>query len=290
MARLPTFIIVGAQKCGTSTLAAWLRDHPEVHFSERKELHFFSRDDNWSRGVDWYAEQFSGHGGEPAVGEATPHYMNFPAAVARMAEVVPDAKLIVCVRDPVERAYSSYRHMFFRLATEHRTFDQAIKDELRESAGLPQDGDHCDYALLRYLVQGRYADHIDLLLTRFPREQLHVMRLDDMQDDPRSTFDAVCRYLGIAPGFTPPEGWQVENAHRVLRPVRLWRLLRRHRVLERMPGRTGAFVAQRMFKRDATPLSPIEPDLRARMEAYFAEPNRRLATWLGRDLSGWSRT
>ena len=283
MARLPTFVIVGAQKCGTSTLAAWLRAHPEVFFSERKELHFFSGEENWARGVDWYASHFED---APAVGEATPHYMNFPEAVDRMAAVLPEARLIVCVRDPVERAYSSYRHMFFRRASERRTFRRAIEDELAEERGLPEPG-RCDYAELRYLVQGRYLEQIEMLLGRFAREQVHVLLLDDMEADPRATFDAVCRFLGIAPGFRPPEGWQVANAHRVLRPVALWRFMLRHRVFDRLPGPVSRFVALRVFRRDAAPADPIDPDLRARMADYFAVPNARLGEWLGRDLSAW---
>ena len=286
MQRLPNFLIVGAQKCGTSTLAAWLRAHPDVFFSERKELHFFSDEEVWQRGVDWYASCFEQAGDRPAIGEATPHYMDFPESIRRIAEVVPDAKLIVCLRDPVARAYSSYRHLFFRLASEPRPFRQAIEDELREDADLPGPGP-TSYADLRYLGQGRYMERIEWLLERFPRESVHVMLLDDMEADPQGTFDTVCEFLGIATGFVPPEGWQVENAHRELRPVWLWRLMHRFRLFERLPNGIAKWIALNVFRRKPVPPDPIEPDLRAAMQRYFAPHNERLAAWLGRDLSSW---
>jgi hypothetical protein len=284
---LPTFVIVGAQKCGTSSLAAWLRDHPQVYFAERKELHFFSNDENWARGLDWYADHFANAGDATAIGEATPHYMNFPEAIDRLGAVLPDAKLIVCLRDPVERTYSSYRHLFYRRAGEDRPFRRAIEDELRERSGLPEPG-HCHHLQLRYLVQGRYLEQIELLLARFPRSALHVMLLDDMEADPKQAFAGVCRFLGIDPAFEPPAGWAVENAHRVVRPVALWRFMQRHGLFERLPQPAAKFVALRVFRRDAAAADPIDPDLRARMVEYFAEPNAALAQWLGRDLSAWN--
>lgn len=285
--RLPSFLIIGAQKCGTSTLAGWLRDHPEVHFSERKELHFFSREDRWALGVDWYCEQFAAAGDIKHVGEGTVHYMNFPTAVDRLAEVVPDAKLIICLRDPIERAYSSYRHMHFRFATDPRTFSQAIEDELRDGRGLPGPGP-CSYEDLRYLNQGRYAEQIEHVLARFPREQVHVVLLDDMQEAPREAFRATCGFLGIDPELEPPEGWKIENAHRVVRPVRLWQFMRRHRLFDRMPQPLAKFIALKLFRRDTSPESEAIPHaLRARMAEYFADHNARLARLLGRDLSGW---
>lgn len=286
LGRLPTFLIIGAQKCGTSTLAGWLRGHPEVYFAEPKEMHFFSLEDHWARGVDWYREQFAGAGDETHVAEGTVHYLNFPTALDRIAEVLPAAKIIVCVRNPVERAYSSYRHLYFRLATEHRTFEQAIEDELRDARDLPGPGP-CDYGDLGYLNQGHYAEQIDRVLERFPREQLHVVLLDDLEAAPREAFQAACRFLAIDADFTPSGGWPVENAHRVLRPIWLWRFMRRHRIFDRLPQPLAKFIALRLFRREATALDPLRPELRRRLGEHFAASNARLAAWLGRDLSAW---
>src|SRR5947208_14127778 len=102
--RLPDFLIVGAMKAGTTSLAAWLRAHPDVFMPPQKEIHFF--DAQWERGVPWYADQFAGAPEGALVGEATPAYMVTTAFLDRMASVVPNARLLVVLREPVARAWS----------------------------------------------------------------------------------------------------------------------------------------------------------------------------------------
>src|SRR5437879_3262477 len=98
--RLPDLLIVGAMKAGTTSLAAWLRAHPQVFMTEEKELHFF--DARWARGVDWYHEQFAAAPETVLAGEATPAYMVRPVFIERMASVVPGARLLVMLRNPVD--------------------------------------------------------------------------------------------------------------------------------------------------------------------------------------------
>src|SRR4051794_39226328 len=110
--RLPTFYIVGAMKSGTSALHQAVAAHPAVFMSTPKELHFFVEDRNWSRGVEWYADQFAAANGASAVGEASVTYtqMPFRAGVAeRIAQLTPNARIIYLVRHPVERMLSHYR-------------------------------------------------------------------------------------------------------------------------------------------------------------------------------------
>src|SRR4051812_32606879 len=101
--RLPDFLIVGVTKGGSTSVAQWLGAHPRVFVPREKELHFFSNDENWARGLDCYGSHFESAGDAELVGEATPQYMYFPAAIRRMAEVVPEAKLIVTLREPGSR-------------------------------------------------------------------------------------------------------------------------------------------------------------------------------------------
>ena len=99
---LPTFVIVGAQKCGTSTLAATLRRHPQVFMSRPKELHYFDR--QYAEGLEWYERQFTPREGQIAWGEATPVYMYDPEARSRLSEALPATTVVVTLRDPTKRA------------------------------------------------------------------------------------------------------------------------------------------------------------------------------------------
>jgi len=106
---LPNFIIIGAQKCGTTSLHHYLDQHDEIVMSKVKELNFFNEELNWSKGLKWYEAHFQGEG--KMRGEASPHYTNYPMSpgvAKRMKEIVPDAKIIYLVRDPVERLISAY--------------------------------------------------------------------------------------------------------------------------------------------------------------------------------------
>ena len=104
---LPNYLIIGAPKCGTTSLAAWLDEHPQVYMVPEKELHFFSG--YWEQGLDWYEQCFVPNG-KPLVGEASPSYLENPVARERIASVLPGAKLIAMMRNPVDRAYSQYWH------------------------------------------------------------------------------------------------------------------------------------------------------------------------------------
>ena len=108
---LPNLIVIGAAKCGTTSLHAYLDEHPEIAMSREKELHFFVDRKNWGRGIEWYEAQFDASA--PVRGESSPGYSAYPlyeGVAERMARVVPDAKLVYLVRDPVERVVSHYTH------------------------------------------------------------------------------------------------------------------------------------------------------------------------------------
>src|SRR4051794_28578727 len=110
--RLPDFIVIGTTKGGTTSLWRYLSDHPDIFMPTRKELRFFSNNERWRQGVEWYARQFEGAGEHQLVGEASPQYTSwprYPHVPERMASVVPNAKLIYLVRDPVARTASLWR-------------------------------------------------------------------------------------------------------------------------------------------------------------------------------------
>jgi hypothetical protein len=281
--RLPDFLVVGATKAGSTSIAQWLSAHPEVYVPQEKELHFFSDDANWARGTDWYARHFEGRDDVRLVGEATPQDMYFPLAIERMAEVVPAAKLIITLREPGSRAFSNWCHVYYRLVREHRPFPRIIAEEIEEGVRLP-GRERASMDDSRYLSMGLYAEQLRNLYERFPRDRVHVMLMDEMAREPEAAFVGACRFLGLDPGAVPAEELTRRNPHREFRPVRLWRFIVRRRVLEPFPPRLGMFVANRLMLRTDVPPRRMDPATRARLDEFYAGPDAELAELLGREL------
>lgn len=261
-------------KCGTTSLADWLRGHPDVFMSERKELHFF--DLNWSRGLDWYRAQFEHKGGRTVTGEATPHYMYEHDARQRMSETLPDAKLIVILRNPTDRAYSHYWHNRTR-GREALAFEDALKAEPERTSG------HDAHERIRfaYADRGHYARHLAEVFKSDPRERVLVLQLADMNKDPAGTYESVCRYLGISDGAPPPEVGASKN-----------RFVRYHSVRLRdfgmhAPGPISKLVSKLNAKSATYP--PMEAATRARLVELFRPSNQDLGAMLGQDLSSWDQ-
>lgn len=269
--RLPTFLVVGAMRSGTTSIAGYLREHPEVFVSTPKELHFF--DWNWERGLDWYAERFSGAGSVRAVGEATPGYMYFGNALDRMAATCPEARLIVILRNPVDRAYSHY--WFNRtLGIEDVGFDRAIE---REPERLTT---HAVRRVFAYVDMGRYVSQLEALCTHYARSSLHVVLFDDLISDPQSVFGSVCRFLQVDPDFTPSTLGVARNGYVEYRSRGVQRLVRSmprswQRPLQRLNRRPSAYPS-------------MGSHMRRKLDELFARDNERLSQWLERDLSSWS--
>jgi hypothetical protein len=264
---LPTFLIIGAQRAATTSLFTNLRRHPEVigprtadtSVAWWKELHFF--DENYWRGTDWYRAFFPleirqrasrRFGRELACGEATPYYLFHPAVPERVQETLPDVRLVALLRNPVERAYSHYQHM--RLTgREKLTFAEAIDAEerrvrgageelLRDKPSARKQGNrrHHEHRHRAYVGRGLYAEQLERWFAQFPREQLLVLRSEDLLARPDEIYARAFAFLG----------------------VREW-----------SPGGLEA--------RNVASYAPIEPELRARLEKRFAEPNERLVELLG---------
>jgi Sulfotransferase domain len=209
---LPDYLIIGAKKGGTSSLTNWLLQHPDnlrmfPSFQPLKSPHFF--DINFAKGVAWYRSHFptervrSDRPGS-IVGEASPYYMFHPAAAARARSVVPDAKVIAVLRNPVSRAYSNYWDRVSAGTETLPTFEEALAAEEGRMAGVDHERlvhDPTYYSLAHdqftYLARGRYLEHLQTWLDTFPGEQTLVLRAEDMYSDPAGVFDTVQRFLGL---------------------------------------------------------------------------------------------
>jgi Sulfotransferase domain len=256
---LPDFVIIGGKKCGTTFLYHLLGQHPLVEPAASKELHFF--DALFDEGIEWYRQCFPAprweDGRRTITGEASPYMANRPAP-ERMAKVVPEARLIALLRNPVERTYSDYQ-MVTRKDREHKTFEEAIG--LREPAeageartvgkeGVNSEGEDANLDDdSEYLSRSRYAEHLLRWSEFFPREQMLVLKCEDFFDNPKQTLKVVLEFLGL-PEWEP-EPSKLEN--------------------KRNAGR---------YEDD------MDPTTRGRLEEYFEPHNRRLYDYLGKDF-GW---
>lgn len=282
---LPTFLIVGAARSGTTSLWRYLSAHPDVFVPEEKEIHFFSDNRLFPRGVDWYADLFAAGNGKKAVGESSPTYLYTEEAAARMASCVPDARLVAILRNPVDRAYSHYLHARYHL-WEERTFREAVDGERAAPNGM---------AWPYYLMIGRYHPQLTRLTEHFAREQLLVLLFEDLIEDPVGTFRTLCRHVGIDEAIVPSNVGEIANAYRERRAAPLWRVATRHALMQRTPSRTWERVANllnrpriaRMLTSEGSPPPPLNGQLRRELAAYFADDTSALSEWLGRDLSTW---
>lgn len=283
--RLPDFIIMGAAKAGTTTLHRYLLRHPGVLMSDPKEPEFFSRDEVYSRGVGWYRSLFEGASPTQLCGEASTTYTRWPHtadAAPRIAETLPEVRLIYILRNPVDRAYSHYSHHMREGVT--KTFEEAL-------AGSSI-----------YFDCGLYMAQLERHLKHTSRERVLCLFTEDLQRAPGETMRRLLEFVGAEPLDLLEDGDLRENASGSEHFVRA----RTTQRLRRLPG--GQAIAdalpkglrKQMFSvlaaspfgkrlRNQFQLPPMKPETREGLIERYREPNRRLAEFLGKDLSHWSR-
>lgn len=196
--RLPDWVIVGAQKAGTTTLHTALHRSSDAIAPLTKEIHYFTV--HWDRPERWYREQFVR---VPArrTGEASPYYLFHPDAVARMAATIPGARIIVMLRDPVDRAYSHWGHNV-RRGREPLGFAEALDAEAERLAGADPDDEDSPFRHYSYVARGMYADQLARVRDHYPPGRILVIRSEDLYTSPEPTVRRVCDWLGIRPPST----------------------------------------------------------------------------------------
>lgn len=187
---LPNFLIIGAAKAGTTSLYDHLRAHPAVFMPTVKEPRFFGydgRDDRQKFPVHTLAEYealFAPATTETAIGEATPHYLSYPQAAGRIHALIPGVRLIASLRNPVDRAYSTYLHnLRNRNAHADTPFARVMETDHR--------------------LHETYAEKLERYFALFPRERIRILLLEDLEGDPRGTVRGLYGFLGVDPGFEP---------------------------------------------------------------------------------------
>jgi hypothetical protein len=195
--KLPNLIIIGAPKCGTTSLHLYLNLHPEIAMSRQKELRFFSRESEWKRGVDWYKSRFSSS--TKISGEASPSYAFYPFSKevpARIYNLIPDVKLIYIIRDPFKRTVSAYNHWFAE-GKENRKIQQALFDPIENI----------------YTFPSRYYLQLEQYLEFFPLYNILIITLEDLNKKRLQTLQGIFSFLSVDNSFTSP------NFSRILNPT-----------------------------------------------------------------------
>jgi hypothetical protein len=249
---LPDFVIIGGQRCGTTSLYNYLVQHPAVSPAFMKETHFF--DNHYHRGVNWYRAFFplerQKAAGPMLTGESSPYYLFYPHAPERLKRTIPDARLIALLRNPVERAYSHYHHEV-SMGLEPLSFEDALEREEsefpREAEKVQQDESYRSFFLQNhtYLSRGVYVDQLQRWTRFFDTQQLLVLKSEEFYLDPEATLGQVCGFLGLPP-------WHLDSYKRY----------------------------------NLAHYAPMQASTRERLTTYFGGHNQRLYEFLGTDL-GW---
>jgi hypothetical protein len=276
---LPNLIVIGAAKCGTTSLHEYLDEHPEVSMTREKELHFFVDRKNWGRGLEWYESQFDD--AVPVRGESSPGYSAFPlyrGVPERMAQTVPDAKLVYLVRDPVERIVSHYTHRTVNWP-EMGTLEEALSDpHVREWLVTPS----------HYWLQ------LEQYLAHFPAEQILVLDSDELRGSREEVLARVFAFVGVDPSFRSD---RFERAHNAA-TGRTRRNRAGQAVSSLLEHTLGPTRSQALRERAPQALkSPfrheVEPAVltdarRAELEEELRPEAERLRAHTGLAFSGWS--
>jgi hypothetical protein len=282
------FVGIGAARSGTSWVARCLGEHPAIFLPARKELHYFNDDDRYDAALSRLEPFYEDAGPEALLGEYTPRYIIDGTALERIRAAFPEVKILVMLRDPVERAYSQFCYFRFNKKKEDREdFLAALDGFYRED----------------YVVKSLYHGQLRRVFELFGRDRTWIGLFDDIRNDPGRLIGGLYRFLGVDDGYTPPTVDAVVNRsfRESAGPPFLWARAVRWITYSRLPGITAlqrrlmpriARMNRWMDEQEATgrvrahrPLAAA--DKRRAFAAYFRDDLERTEELLGLDLSKW---
>ena len=292
---LPTFLIVGVQKAGTTSIYNYLREHPQVFMSRIKETNFLEQDwesfppakqnKNGIVTIEDYAALFADVKDEIAIGEASPNYLfHYESSAARIKKYVPHAKLIVVLRNPTERAYSDYlMHIRDAISTKKTTsFSEQIDKKAHKS----------------FLIRkGFYAAPLKYYLEQFGKEQVKVCLYDDLCRDAESFMEDFYTCIGVEPSFKPDVNKKVQQAkipknqaiNNLLQGKNPIRTLAATTLKTVMPLETRQKIRDRLisFNSQSKKAMPLTAEDRQKLIGLYREDILQLQDLIDRDLSAW---
>ncbi len=291
---MPNFLIIGAEKSGTTALYHYLKQHPQIYMSPVKEPDFFAFEGQKPKSagparftteritdIDAYQRLFDGVSGEKAIGEASPGYILVPEAPARIRNYIPEVKLIAVLRNPVERAYSNYLHARWLGFEPITDFAQALENEetrIRDGWG----------GLWRYKQKGFYYGQLRRYFDTFDEGQIRIYLYEDFRDNPVGVLRNIFSFLSVGE-FVPATNVR-SNVSGVPRNKALHSAvvaLNRPLLKKFIPN----YLLQKLREpvRNATLAKPPElsPQVRRQLVEVYREDILKLQDLIGRDLSGW---
>lgn len=296
---LPNFLIVGAAKSGTTSLYAYLSQHPDIYLCPVKEPCFFS-DGNprLVRSNSEYEALFDTRTSEKAVGEASVSYLCDPEAPKKIRALLKEVKIIIILRNPVDRAYSQWGQIFYQLGYEKLSFEEALREEdARISLGKFGEDSPFYYGFYHYFHVGLYYEQVQRYFDVFGRERLQIHIFEEFINDPVKTCKDIFSFLGVDPAFIP-----LLERHNVAASFRL-RFLHKFllsppsffaKAYQRLPMKLRLLiysVARSLFRMNLQDMSrpPLEKRIRDRLMEMYRENIHQLEGLLGRDLSIWEK-
>jgi Sulfotransferase domain len=276
---LPNLLIIGAAKAGTTSLHEYLALHPQVFMSDTKELHFFNKED-WRDRIEWYRAQFPTDA--PVRGESTPGYSMdpwYPGVPGRARELIPDARIVYLVRDPVERLTAQYVENY-ALHLEHRSFGEALRDY--------------DSPSNRVVMASRYAFQVGRWREHFPDDRILVLDHLALLRERAATLRETFAFLGVDPDFTTSDFDRLHNVRsNKMRANRFGLWLYERGLLERVRRATRALPDRvreplKTLVADPVPTPDLDHALRAELEAHLHEDAQRLRAYTGKPFAHWS--
>lgn len=289
------FLVIGAQKSGTTALFEYLRSHPRIMMPPGKEAPFFTNTELYGHDLRRFIHEAVGNVSDTSIcGKVTPHYMTEPSVPARIHNLLPDVKLISILRNPIDRAISHYR-MTVRRGLEKRSIDQAFHElmqpELAETARMLPP--HLENERLCYLAWSEYGRILEQYRILFPPDQLLILLTEELERDPAGTLDRILEFIGLAAGFRPANLGKrvfVGGGHQHLRwikpmmqgsgLVKVWRLLPL-RLRTEVDYRLGLINTVR--KAPVTNASvELSPDMRTRVQSFLEHDIEKIRKLLKR--------
>lgn len=277
----PNFLVIGAQRSGTTTLYNHFLQHPDIYVNpQEKELKFLLKMHRENLPFETYQEYFTGWNGEKAVGDVSPPYLYFEYVPELIAKFLPDAKLIATLRNPIDRAYSSYCYAL-RTGREQHTFETAIERKHK--------GPH----LNDYIGKGMYSIQLERYFKRFDRSQMLILLFEDLTNSEETTMKSIYAFLEVdtdVPLKLNDKGENKQNSAQYPRyPYlhRAWAVSRKvplvKNVVKSIDPRQIPLPLQ-----DTYP--PIRPETRERLREIYRADTEKLSNLLNRDVSYWLQT
>jgi len=295
----PNFFIAGAQKSGTGGVAVWLNEHPQVFMAFPKEPGYLAFGSNGYPFLDGYGRIAPANDyvvtdeqaylrlfatatpGETVLGEASTWYFAVPGVAQRIRQFSPEAKILLILRNPVDRAYSAWCHARRDELEPCADFARAL--ELEEGRGDVE-------FLLRYRRMGRYSDSLAEYQSVFDAEHLKVCLYEDLLGDPEQFWQQLCAFLGIEQMESVPRQRRLNRSGQP-RFRALHRLMKSHRlrraVARAMPRGVAARIKETLDEANLRQFPPLDERTRAELQDYYRKDIEELSRLTGRDLSAW---